>query len=447
MTENSTPDIATITAGDIRPSVAIEAVLEDRRSTQALRRTLFGIVALVLALIVWSVVSQVDELSRARGELRPAGNVQSLQSQEGGTILKVHVQEGDIVSAGDVVVDFIVTDIEKLAVQLEVRMASLMIDREQMLSVLEDRQPDFSDFSGKYPELVANARTTYSERLASRNAAEAAKRIDVAQLTTTLEGARDATRLIGRELVEAKNRLDRLEAGAKKGVIPLLRVSEVRQRYIALEERLSESKSRAESTAQAIERARQELTQVKAEYNEQLSTELSKVTEQLAELEAERQALEQRQGRIQLNSTVDGIVMDLPDTTEGAVIPPGGTVARIVPIDQEVVMEVMVSPRDIGFIRVGQRATVKIDSFDSARFGAVEGRVEKIAPTSSKMPETGQPFYKVNVVLSTPYVGSPDRRLIPGMTGEADIATGTKSVMQYLLKPIFLASDTAFHER
>ncbi len=269
----------------------------------------------------------------------------------------------------------------------------------------------------------------------------------MAQLTTTLEGARDATRLIGRELVEAKNRLDRLEAGAKKGVIPLLRVSEVRQRYIALEERLSESKSRAESTAQAIESARQELTQVKAEYNEQLSTELSKVTEQLAELEAERQALEQRQGRIQLNSTVDGIVMDLPDTTEGAVIPPGGTVARIVPIDQEVVMEVMVSPRDIGFIEVGQRATVKIDSFDSARFGAVEGRVEQIAPTSSKMPETGEPFYKVNVVLSTPYVGSPDRRLIPGMTGEADIATGTKSVMQYLLKPIFLASDTAFHER
>ena len=447
MPDNSTPDIVTITAGDTRPSVAIEALLDDRRSTRTLRLTLFGIVGLVLALIVWSVLAEVDELARARGELHPVGNVQTLQSQEGGTILKVHVQEGDVVSVGDVVVDFIVTDIEKLAAQLEVRMSSFMIDREQMLALLEDRQPNFSDFSDEYPELVANARTTYSERLAGRNTAEAAKRSEMAQLTTTLEGAKDATRLIEREMVEAKDRLDRLEDGLKKGVVPELRVSEVRQQFIALQERLSESKSRTEGTARAIESARQELTQVKAEYNERLSTELSQVTEQLAELEAERQALEAREGRIQLESTVDGIVMDLPDTTEGAVIPPGGTVARIVPVDQDVIMEVMVSPRDIGFIEKGQRAMVKIDSFDSARFGSVEGHVDQIAPTSSKMPETGQPFYKVNVVLSTPYVGSPDRRLIPGMTGEADIATGTKSVMQYLLRPIFLASDTAFHER
>jgi adhesin transport system membrane fusion protein len=110
-------------------------------------------------------------------------------------------------------------------------------------------------------------------------------------------------------------------------------------------------------------------------------------------------------------------------------------------------MEVMVLPRDIGFIKEGQRASVKLDSFDSARFGAVEGHVKRVAPTSTKMKENGAPFYKVEVALAKPFVGAENHRLMPGMTGEADIATGRKSVMQYLLKPIFLASDTAFHER
>lgn len=104
-------------------------------------------------------------------------------------------------------------------------------------------------------------------------------------------------------------------------------------------------------------------------------------------------------------------------------------------------------PRDIGFVKVGQRASVKIDSFDSARFGSIEGTVKRVSPTSTKMKENGMPFYKVEIDLAKPYVGNEKHRLIPGMTGEADIATGRKSVMQFLLKPIFLASDTAFHER
>ena len=110
-------------------------------------------------------------------------------------------------------------------------------------------------------------------------------------------------------------------------------------------------------------------------------------------------------------------------------------------------MEVMVTPRDIGFIQVGQKAVVKVDAFDYSRFGSVAGKVKRVSPTSIKLKENGATFYKVQVSLDNPYIGSSERLITAGMTGEADIVTGRKSVIQYLLKPIFLTADTAFHER
>jgi adhesin transport system membrane fusion protein len=447
MNANTTPDIAAITAADNRPDQRIETLLDDGGRTRNLRRTLLGIVVLVGIFVVWALLAQIDELARARGEVQPGGHVQVLQSQEGGTIVKLHVKEGDSVKAGQVIADFATTDIEKLRTQTAIKLNSLAIDRERMLAVLENRKPDFSKYEKDYPMLAKQGEVTYREQIASRDAALTAKRSEGGQQGAMLEGAQRDTQLIEREISEAKERLARLEEGARKGVVTQLALSDARQQVTSLEERLSDIRARAAGTRSSLGGNSAEVARVRADFNQQLSMELSKLTEQYRELQAESAALEERKGRIEIKSPVVGIVMNLPQTSEGAVVPPGGVVAEIVPTGQDIVMEVMVTPRDIGFVKEGQRAYVKVDSFDSARFGSVEGRVKRVAPTSTKLKENGASFYKVEIALSTPYVGARTHRLIPGMTGEADIATGRKSVMQFLLKPVFTASDTAFHER
>jgi len=447
MTTQDSPDIVSITAGDTRPAIRIESLLEEGGSSRTLRRTLYGIIALITALLAWAIIADVDELARARGEIQPGGHVQALQSQDGGTIVNLLVEEGDQVIPGQPIAEFIATDVEKIITQTRVKLNSLAIDREQMAALLENREPDFSAYANEYKDLVRQAQRTFEERTTGRDAAIAAKRNEVAQQISLLEGAAKERELITREIAESRNRLERLEDGAKRGVIPQLRLSEARQQMLNMEERGEDISARVASIKNTIGSLNQELAGLQANFNQDLSTELSRITEEYSELQAELKALEERQGRIDLRSPVTGIVMNLPETLEGAVIPPGGTVAQIVPTGTDVFMEVMVTPRDIGFVKEGQRASVKIDSFDAARFGAVQGHVVRVAPTSSKMPQTGAPFYRVQVALDTPYVGSVERRLVPGMTGEADIATGRKSVLQYLLKPIFLASDTAFHER
>ena len=447
MSQYKTPDIVTLTAGDNRPLVNIDTLLDDRGQTRTLRRTLAGIVIGVLVLLAWAIVAQVDELARARGEVQPGGHVQVLQSQEGGTIVKLHVKEGDSVKIGQVIADFATTDIDKLRTQTAIKLNSLAIERERMLAVLQDRKPNFAQYRQEYPMLVEQAEITYREQLASRDSAIAAKRAEGGQQNALIGGALEDQKLIEREIKEARSRLNRLEEGARKGVVTQLALSDARQQVSSLEERLSETRARAAGMRSMAGGVAAEVSRVRADFNQQVSMELSKLTEQYRELQAESKALDEKQGHIEIKAPVAGIVMNLPQTAEGAVVPPGGIVAEVVPTGQDIVMEVMVTPRDIGFVKEGQRASVKIDSFDSARFGSVDGRVKRVAPTSTKMKENGAPFYKVEVALSKPFVGAENHRLMPGMTGEADIATGRKSVMQYLLKPIFLASDTAFHER
>jgi HlyD family secretion protein/adhesin transport system membrane fusion protein len=447
MNQQKQPDIVSITAGDNRPDVGIEALLDSGGQTRTLRRTLFGVVGLVAVFLVWSVLAQVDELSRARGEIQPGGHVQVLQTEEGGSIVRLFVKEGDRVKAGDPIAEFATTNLVKDLEQADIKINSLAIERERMLAVLENRKPDFGPYAQDYPLLVEQAKVSYLAQVANRDAALAAKRSEAGQQSSLLGGLERDKRLIAMELREAQERLRRLEDGARKGVVTQISLSEARQQLAALEGRQADIESRAEATKGSIGGVDAETSRIRAELNQQLGVELGKITEQYRELVAEKKALEERQGRSRIKASMDGIVMNLPQTATGAVLPPGGVVAEIVPSEGEVVMEVMVTPRDIGFVKLGQRASVKIDSFDSARFGAVEGEVKRVAPTSTKMKENGMPFYKVEVALATPYVGSAEHRLSPGMTGEADIATGRKSVMQFLLKPIFLSADTAFHER
>jgi HlyD family type I secretion membrane fusion protein len=446
MNQKNAPEIIAATAGDSRPDLRIETLLDDAGQTRTLRRTLFGIVGLVAVFVVWSLLAKVDELARARGEIQPGGHVQTLQSEEGGSIVRLFVKEGDTVQVGQPIAEFASTNLEKDTEQNRIKIAALSIDRERMSAIIENRQPDFSKFADS-PRLVSDARTTYATQVASRDAMLAAKRSEASQQAALLEGAERDKRFLAREVQEARERLARLEEGVRKGVVTQIAVSEARQQLTATEERQSEVAARAQSTRSTIAGVNAEVERLRADFNQQLSLELGKITEQLRELVAEQQALVERQGRSDLKAKVAGVVINLPQTAEGAVIPPGGTVAEIVPSGQNLVMEVMLTPRDIGFVTEGQRAMVKIDAFDYSRFGSIEGRVKRVSPTSSKMKENGAPFYKVEIALASPYVGEARRRLMPGMTGEADIATGHKSVMQYLLKPVVLTADTAFHER
>lgn len=446
MTKKEAPEIIAVVAAEQNFSARIDNLLDDSRQTRLLRRTLLSIVLLVVVFIVWAAFAQVDELARAHGDVQPSEGVQSLQVEEGGSIVKLLVREGETVTQGQPLVEFAATNLNKEREQNEIKLTSAQIDRERLGALLESRQPDFTAYM-KYPHLVQQARRSYEIQDAQRKSLNNAKRSAITQQQRQIaELKRDKT-LLARELGEARNRLARLDEGARKGLVSQLMLSEARQQVAAVEGRQSELASRIASAEDQIITLQAEMASVDAEFTQGVSIELGKTTELWRELQAEERALAQRSARFEIKAPVAGVVMNLPQTLENAVIAPGGVVAEVVPADQAVVMDVMVAPRDIGFIQVGQNAMVKVDAYDYSRFGSVAGKVKRVSPTSIKVKETGASFYKVQISLDNPYIGSSERRIIAGMTGEADIVTGRKSVIQYLLKPIFLTADTSFHER
>jgi HlyD family secretion protein len=176
-----------------------------------------------------------------------------------------------------------------------------------------------------------------------------------------------------------------------------------------------------------------------------------KLTEAQAELlvfEARLRASSSQVAQTTIHAPVDGIIQSVPSELSGSVIEPGGVVAVIVPSTATAILETKLSPRDIGFVTVGQPARIKIDAFDYSRYGALDGIVQKISPTTDS-DERGGVYYKVQIAIDTPYFGNDPsgQALIPGMTGEADIVTGDKTIFQYLWKPVFTNVSSAFGER
>ena len=154
--------------------------------------------------------------------------------------------------------------------------------------------------------------------------------------------------------------------------------------------------------------------------------------------------LKEQLTNLEVKSPVSGYIHAL-SITATSIVKPGSTIMEIIPIEVPVVAEIDISPRDVGHVHSGQLVTVKIDSFDYNRYGAVEGVLKEVSPSTFLKPD-GVPYYRGLVTIN-----DIDKisfgPLIPGMTILADIHTGKKSVLEYLLKPIFSSAQEAFRER
>lgn len=449
MNREKRPDIVAISGADERPAHSLRTLLDEEGHASGRMRSLLLLIAgLVIVFLAWSFIAKVEELAKARGEIKPVSRVQQLQTEEGGILAELVVERDDFVKTGDVIARFISTNLERDRTQAEIRRAALQISLERWGAVAEFREPDFSKWEESYPVLVSEARALYQNQVMLNQARVDTRKEKLEQLESQLEGLKSELPSAEQQVASLKDVLERNREGAETGLVAAIQVSEAEQRVASAEKELREIEARIAETGQSIDGALADIEQLSDEIIQEARNERSDIIEKIDELTAEIEALETRQGRREVIATVTGYIQNIPETRAGAVIQPGGIVAEIVPTEGGVVMEAMVSPRDIGFVREGQKAIVKIDAFDFSRFGSITGQVDRISPTAFKNERDGSSFYKVDIKLEKQHMGSEEKRqLMPGMTGEADIVTGEKTVFQYIAKPVFIGLDTAFSER
>jgi HlyD family type I secretion membrane fusion protein len=422
--------------------------LEERGPSGVASAAVFLIIFLLGAGVAWSAVTRVNETTRAPGEVIPAGLNVSIQHLEGGLVEAIQVRDGDAVRKGDLLLSLDPTLGRSELEQMRIRQAALQLESERLSALLTGREPDFGEPGAQYPLLADKQRTLYQAQKTSQEREVAVLDAQIRQREEELVRQRNEVRSLEKEVAPLAELL-RLRVTLQEK--QLLGRGEV----LSLETRLAEAKGdlrRARDgvavAVSSLDGARQQRLELDARFFRELEVEASRVVGELAEVSQSLVRLADRVRRSAVVAPVDGIVQGLKINSRNAVIEPGRVIMQIVPIDDEMVVEARVSPADIGHIHIGQAADVRVDSYDAARFGTVPGTVRRLSATTY-MDEKQQPYYRAEIALSRDHLGerAGELRIIPGMTVVAAIRTGSKTVLDYLLKPIRRGLDNAFAER
>jgi len=232
-----------------------------------------------------------------------------------------------------------------------------------------------------------------------------------------------------------------------KGFLSETKYLESQQQMNSIRGDIAQTKSRLSVADAEIREYQNRLSSLGLNQNDKINERLDAIIADKAQNTELLREMEDRYQRLSIRAPVGGVVKGLAVNTIGAVIRPGETLMEIVPTGDELVVEVKIPPQHIGHLKLGQKVKVKLSSYDFSRYGLVNGTLEQISATTFSG-EGGERYYQGRIRLEHNYVGrDKDKHIMPGMTVMAEIITGEKTILQYLLKPIHNSLKTAFSER
>jgi membrane fusion protein, adhesin transport system len=438
-------------ANDIRAAVEL-------RTPRTSRLILTCTLALFLIGLIWAHFAILDEVKRGNGRVIPTRQIQVVQSLEGGIVGAILVDEGAIVSQGQTLMRIEDTKFASEFGEIRERRAAMAarVVRLETEAAGKDKLVFPDELDKAAPKAVAAEKSLYDAR--ARKLAqdidvvaqqETQRRRELDEYSATETKLTETLKLLQREVDLTRNLF-------QQKVVPeieMLRVDRQASEMRGQIEVIKASKAKAEA---AIQEAQSRLQNAKTTLRAQADEDLAKSRGDLAVLDENIKAAKDRVFRTDLRSPVHGIVNKLNVTTIGAVVQPGANVMDVVPLDDTLLVEGRIKPQDIAFIRAGQDAVVKVTAYDSSVFGSLKGKVERISADAivDEKAERGggeknEAFYRVIVRTDKNHLGTTEHPLpiIPGMVTTVEVLTGSKSVLDYLVKPARMLREEALRER
>ncbi len=421
--------------------------LEEEGVSGAVRGAVFFSFFLLIAVITWMTVTAVNEMSVSRGEVVPAGYIHNIQHLEGGIVNEIAVHDGDFVKKGDLLVGFAPPATQSEYDQLAIRRATLLLDLERMQAIESGKAPDFGDLGKKYPELARKQLESYRAQRSSFENEMAVVSAQINQKSSELLRQKNQIEVIEKEIDLLNKQVRMRQELADKRIVSQTDLLAMQSNLASAESGLKSVKDGVVVASMALEEAKKRRAEVASGHKRDLKVEATVVASRLAEMNESLVKAKDKVSRLKIAASVSGIIQGLAVTGINEVVKPGATILQIVPVDDDLIVEARVLPNEIGHIQAGQKAEIKVDSYDSARFGLVKGIVKQLSP-STYLDEKMNPYYRAKIELEKSYVGSnPDQmKIIPGMTVQVNIITGSKTIMEYLLKPVTRGFDGAFKE-
>lgn len=423
-------------------------LLEETTPPFVFKATSYAIFILFLVFVIWASLTQFAEKAIAKGEIMPSSQIQHVQHVDGGMIKDILVAEGDLVEKGEILVRLDDVSIVSQIDQLLIQTAALSLELEKNKALIEERAPDFAAFGKFYPALIKDQQDAYDRALSNKKArlgvitAQAeAKRKEVLSLKNEMQSIRA-------QVAALKENLDIREDLVNKGVGSKVNALEAKRAHAGAITEMSAKETDITKAEAAFVEAQAKSVELKEQLFEDNATQIASLDAELLAAKVQIQALEEQLAATAIRAQEKGRVSGLASLKAGSVIQAGATIMTVVPVEDLLLAEVQLSPKDVGHVKIGMPVLVKVDTYKFGRAGGINGEISMIAADTT-VNEDGTAYFRTLVMLEKDYVG-PDpasNRIIPGMTVSADIRTGEKSLIAYLARPIHVSLEAAFSER
>jgi hemolysin D len=430
------------------------------------------IMLLFCAALVWSWWGTIDIVASATGKIVPSGRTKVIQPFETGVVRSIPVQDGQVVKAGDVLIEL---DPTVNAADRDHQRSDLLAEQLNIarlhaaLAGGDDPLTDFMPPADADPRLITTQRalllnqvTEHQAKIAALARQQAQKEAERSTTAATIEKLEALIPVIQPRVDMRKMLMDR-DLGSK------LTYYETLQLLVEQQRELTVQKSHLQAAEAAVAAIRETHRQAGAEYRRTLSDELAKAEQKVLGLGQELIKAEQKTSLQRLTAPVDGMVQQLAIHTVGGVVTPAQALLVVVPSDSRLEIEAMVSNRDIGFVRPGQEAEIKVDTFNFTRYGLLHGQVLSVsqdaivrdrprerpedrgqgAANDSSEPKGQELNYSARISLDRGQMQIDEQKvnLSPGMAVTVEIKTGSRTILSYLLSPLLRYRHETLRER
>jgi adhesin transport system membrane fusion protein len=411
---------------------------------------LLGIVVAFFVLgIAWATFFKIEEVARGEGRVITKSQVQVVTNLEGGIIAEIMVREGDVVQKDQPLVRMDATRFasafregEQGAFSLKARVARLSAEANRTAF----RMP--ADVQKGNPTVAQNEAALYRSRQAELSAKTQVLRQQLAQREGEVRELQSRAERLSEQLVLIDREVTLTAPLVKRGIVSEVELLRLERDQTRMRQDLEQARLSIPRAKSAIDEARSRLADAEASFRSQAGSELAQAQGELAKVSEQIPALEDRATRTLVRAPMRGIVKTIPNKTIGGVVQPGSPMVEMVPVEDTLLVETRLRPADIAFVHPGQRAVVKISSYDYSIFGGLEGRIEYVA-ADSIVPQQGEPYYIAHVRTDRNTIDYYGKQLSisPGMLATVDVITGRRSVLHYVTKPINRARERALTER
>tara|TARA_Y200000002_G_scaffold354219_1_gene334296 strand:- start:897 stop:2195 length:1299 start_codon:yes stop_codon:yes gene_type:complete len=410
---------------------------------------LFLIVFILSTLLYWAYVTELDVVIRGQGKTISEGKNQMVQSAESGVIIKNFVREGDKINAGDLLFEIDLIDLKGQISQVNDRISMLQVKQDRLIAEssnidflvdlsLEEKKLSFARsekqlFDSRRDQLLGKKRVLESRR--------SQRMSEIEELLSDKYSFERNLDLINLEIAA-------VEPLVRANLAPETRLITLQRDKENIDGRLNGIPHSIDQIEGAMEEIEEQLASEDKSFLTQSLTELSQVNLEIEDLDARIPLLEKRLERAFVTSPINGIVNRITYQSNEAYIKTGDVLLDIVPINDELIVEARIDPKDIAKIGVSDEVKISLTSFDPAKFGRIDGQVINISPDAVSNPETGEQFYslKVSMLGSIKDKSGEKVTILPGMVATVEVLSGKRSILDYFWQPLVKNKDLALRE-